>query len=106
MTEKALNSSPHNLTVLQRAARLYEGERWWIASQGQVRGLLLLDGEQDLAGLRQEMIALAARGYGFTVEAEVMDHRSRPSGPATPRQRDCQVTIEERSQLFGFLKKG
>lgn len=100
-------SSPQSHSVLQRAARLYEGERWWLSDQrGEVRGLLLLDGGADLGALRQALADLVI-GYGFAISEEGgVESRSLALLRQAATHRECQVTVEERTQLFGFLKKG
>ncbi len=109
MAAKGPGASAQSLTVLQRTARLYEGERWWLFDQsGEVRGLLLFDGGEDLAGLREDVGRRVEPGYRFSPAdqgaALAAGHPAR-TGQA-PGRPDCQVTVEERAQLFGFLKKG
>lgn len=108
MGVKGAGSSAQSMTVLQRSARLYEGERWWIFDgRGEVRGLLLFDGGEDLACLRDDISRGTAQGYRFCLEGGAAFNSS--SGASTPSnfmRSDCQVTVEERTQLFGFLKKG
>lgn len=101
-------SSPQSFTVLQRAARLYEGERWWLSDpRGEVRGLLLLDGGGDQSGLRQALATLLVTGHGYTITEEGGEEsRSFKLLRQVSTHRECQVTVEERTQLFGFLKKG
>lgn len=101
-------ASPQSMTVLQRAARLYEGVRWWLSdSQREVRGLLLLDGGEDLVDLQQTLATLLVKQVGFTIDEEdAVENRSPQHSRQGSAQRDCQVTVEERTQLFGFLKKG
>jgi hypothetical protein len=101
-------ASPQSLTVLQRAARLYEGARWWLSDpQRELRGLLLLDGGADLADLQQTLANLLVREHGFTIDEEsVVESRSQHRLRQGSGRHDCQVTVEERTQLFGFLKKG
>ena len=101
-------SSPQSMTVLQRAARLYEGDSWWLSDpHGDVRGLLLLDGGSDLGRFRTALFAVAGDGHGFTAEETGgMVGRSRQLLRQVSSHKECQVTVEERTQLFGFLKKG
>ena len=103
-----LGSSPQSHAVLQRAARLYEGERWWLSDpHGEVRGLLLLDGGGDLHALRQALATFLVTGHGFTITEEGgVESRSLTLLRQASTHRECQVTVEERTQLFGFLKKG
>ena len=107
---KGPGSSAQSLTVLQRCSRLYEGERWWLFDErGEVRGVLLFDGGEDLASLRDAIGRGTSEGYRFQPEGQgtaltnSAAASSRPGGVIRP---DCQVTVEERTQLFGFLKKG
>ncbi len=108
MAGKGPGSSEQSLTVLYRTARLYEGERWWLFDgDGEVRGLFLYDGGDDLAGVREDIATLAAKGYRFSHE----DRGAALNQAAPPWRRpaakpDCQVTVEERTHLFGFLHKG
>jgi hypothetical protein len=109
MASRGAGASVQSLTVLQRTARLYEGERWWLYDQsGEVRGLLLFDGGEDLACVREEVGMRASKRYRFSLEDKGKAPNAAP--PAWARQdsgrSDCQVTVEERNQLFGFLKKG
>jgi len=122
MAAKGPGSSAQSLTVLQRTARLYEGERWWLFDvRGEVRGLLLFDGGEDLACLRNDIGRRATQGYRFDLAqasasqgGTELSPRSSGEGKcadstsqkATLSRTDCQVTVEERTQLFGFLKKG
>lgn len=107
MAGKGPGSSPQSLTVLQRAARLYEGERWWLSDpRGETRGIFLLDGGSDLGALREAVLSLLTKGHGFTVEEAEAETRSRQLLRQGPSHRECQVTVEERTQLFGFLNKG
>jgi hypothetical protein len=108
MAGKGPGSSPQSLTVLQRAARLYEGERWWLSDpHGEMRGIFLVDGGSDLRALREAVVTLLTKGHGFTVdEAAAVETRSQQLLRQGPAHRECQVTVEERTQLFGFLKKG
>ena len=121
MAAKGPGSSAQSLTVLQRTSRLYEGERWWLFDgRGEVRGLLLFDGGEDLACLRTDIGRCTTKGYRFGL-AQSSGPQGAQSGlrltgegkgadPTTPQaslsRSDCQVTVEERTQLFGLLKKG
>jgi hypothetical protein len=128
MAAKGPGSSAQSLTVLQRTARLYEGERWWLFDgRGEVRGLLLFDGGEDLACLRDDIGRPTTQGYRFslaqsstpqggiglnprsTVEGKSAARNNPPSSSSSRPdliRPDCQVTVEERTQLFGLLKKG
>lgn len=102
MSGKAPGSSQQSLSVLHRTARLYEGECWWLSDQqGEVRGLLLLDGGPDLTPLRQAVAArltedghfiFERQGGATRIEAQPVWSRGNHS--------DCQVTVDERNQLF------
>lgn len=108
MAGKGPGSSEQSQTVLHRLARLYEGERWWLFDKsGEVRGLFLFDGGDDLAGLREDIGARATKDYRFSPVGmgTAVGHAPPPGGRPAPRP-DCQVTVEERTHLFGFLKKG
>lgn len=107
MDNKRAGASAQSLTVLQRSARLYEGERWWLFDEREdVRGLLLFDGGEDLACLRDD-ISRRTQGYRFCLEGRLAAN-NLPVASSQPKfiRSDCQVTVEERTQLFGFLKKG
>ncbi len=113
MAAKGPGSSLQSLTVLQRSARLYEGEHWWLFDgRGEVRGLFLFDGGEDLACLRDDIGRRKTQGYRFDIaqlsprlagegKGAILNNSSGLSS-----RPDCQVTVEERTQLFGFLKKG
>lgn len=109
MAVRGPGASVQSLTVLERTARLYEGERWWLFDpNGEVRGLLLFDGGEDLLGLPEGLAKHGKQGYRFSPAAQgaalAAGHPAR-TGPDRSRP-DCQVSVEERTQLFGFLKKG
>lgn len=109
MAAKGPGASAHSLMILQRSSRLYEGERWWLFDRGdEVRGVLLFDGGDDLSGLREDIGKWARQGYRFCpAEAVQAVNVVQPAWAASGSGRsDCQVTVEERTQLFGFLKKG
>jgi len=109
MAVKGPGSSAQSLTVLQRTSRLYEGERWWLYDgHGEVRGLLLFDGGEDLACLRDDIGRSTTQGYRFRAEGKCDNWNNPPASSSRPDfiRQDCQVTVEERTQLFGFLKKG
>lgn len=102
MAGKAPGSSEQSLTFLSRTARLYEGECWWLSDlQGGVRGLLLLDGGSDLTPLLRAVAGTVEEDGRFVLERQLAAARidTQP-----PRNRvchaDCQVTVEERAQLF------
>jgi len=109
MASKGAGSSAQGRMFLQRSARLYEGESWWLCDQsGEVRGLLLLDDGEDLGPLRDDLGRLPTSDCRFVrVESGVA---LKPPAVALLRTNstamDCQVTVEERTQLFGFLRKG
>lgn len=109
MASKGAGASTPGRTFLQRSARLYEGESWWLCDQsGEVRGLLLLDDDEDLSPQRVDVSRLSSSGCRFVrVEPGLT---GKPSADAPLRGNatamDCQVTVEERTQLFGFLRKG
>lgn len=109
MAAKGPGSSTQSLTVLQRTARLFEGEHWWLFDRsGEVRGLLLFDGGEDLACLRDDLGGRPKAAYRFHRGEKCGEQNNPPAASSRsnlPRP-DCQVTIEERTQLFGFLKKG
>lgn len=109
MAAKGAAPSAPGLTFLQRSARLYEGERWWLLDGGgEVRGLLLFDGGDDLACLRDHIGRQTTGGYCFRLDGNevAMQTPQLSSSRLDVARRDCQVTVEERIQLFGFLKKG
>jgi hypothetical protein len=108
MAGKGPGASAQSLTVLQRAARLYEGERWWLSDpRGEMRGIFLLDGGHDLRPLREAVATLLTQGHGFTIdEVGAVESRSQQLLRQGAAHRECQVTVEERTQLFGFLNKG
>lgn len=107
MGVKRSGASAQSMTVLQRSARLYEGECWWLFDEREeVRGLLLFDGGEDLACLRDD-ISRSTQGYRFCLEGRSAANGSPVASPPPNLIRsDCQVTVEERTQLFGFLKRG
>lgn len=109
MAAKGPDSPARSLIVLQRTARLYEGERWWLFDRSnEVRGVLLFDGGEDLSCLREDIGTRARQGYRFCPEEAARSVHAVHPAWATPGsgRSDCQVTVEERTQLFGFLKKG
>lgn len=110
MAVKGPGASAQSMTILQRAARLYEGEHWWLAdTQGEPRGLLLLDGGADLVCLREDIVKRVSQGGRFAMvgqEAVTPNGHAAWTRPAAAGRHDCQVTVEERTQLFGFLRKG
>jgi hypothetical protein len=113
MAVKGSGSSAQSLTVLQRSARLYEGECWWLFDlRGEMRGLLLFDGAEDLTCLREDIGRRTTQGYRFQRAQSCLGSTGGGKGgasnnpSASSSRPDCQVTVEERTQLFGFLKKG
>ena len=109
MAAKGSVSSAQSLTFLQRSARLYEGECWWLFDgRGEVRGLLLFDGGEDLACLQNDISRPTTQGYRFSLEGKGAALNNPPAPSSRPGliRPDCQVTVEERTQLFGLLKKG
>lgn len=114
MAVKGSGASAQSMTVLQRTARLYEGECWWLFDgRDQIRGLLLFDGGDDLARLQVDICSPGNAAYRFCRAqansgsaggGETCAARTTP--PAGSFRPDCQVTVEERTQLFGLLKKG
>jgi len=108
MAAQGPGASVQSLTVLERTVRLYEGERWWLFDpSGEVRGLLLFDGGEDLLGLPEGLAKHAKQGYRFSPAAQgAALGAGHPARTGSDRGRpDCQVSVEERTQLFGFLKK-
>lgn len=109
MAGKGPGSSEQSLTVLYRVTRLYEGEHWWLFDRsGEVRGLLLFDGGDDLVGLREEIGTRVTKDYRFSLEGmgTASSNHVSPTRSRHAARPDCQVTVEERTHLFGFLKKG
>lgn len=109
MACKGAGGSTQGRTFLQRSARLYEGESWWLCDQsGEVRGLLLLDDGEDLSPLREDLSRLPNSDCRFVRVEPGVTAKSPADAPlrANSTARDCQVTVEERTQLFGFLRKG
>ncbi|MDA8418136.1 MAG: hypothetical protein M0Z90_03800 [Desulfobacteraceae bacterium] len=102
-------ASASGLVMLQRLARLYEGECWWLSGPGgEPRGLLCLDGGSDLWPLRDAVMETIRQGHGVNLRrAPALASAGRPAAESvSSRPGDCQVTVEERSQLFGLLKRG
>lgn len=101
MAGKVPGSSEQSLTILQRTARLYEGECWWLSNQqGDVRGLFLFDGGKDLISLRQDVLSLVEEGGRLTCERQGAARVETQIARSRASHSDCQVTVEERTQLF------
>ena len=105
MALSGAGASASGLVMLQRLARLYEGECWWLSGPGgEPRGLLCLDGGSDLWPLRDAVMETIRQGHGVNLRRA---SAGRPAAESvSSRPGDCQVTVEERSQLFGLLKRG
>jgi|GEM_PF-2611310 len=109
MASKGAGTSTQGRTFLQRSARLYEGESWWLCDQsGEVRGLLLLDDGEDLSLLREDLSRLSTSDCRFVRGEPGVTGKPLAVSPlrGSSTAMDCQVTVEERTQLFGFLRKG
>jgi len=101
MAGKAPGSSEQSLTLLSRTVRLYEGESWWLLGrQGEVRGLLLLDGGADLVPLWKTLASEMENDGLFVLERQMAARVEAQTVSARVRHSDCQVTVEERTQLF------
>lgn len=101
MAGKRPGASEQSLTVLHRAARLYEGECWWLSDrQDEVRGLLLLDGGPDLTTLRLDLMTMLKEDGRFVFEKQGVSRDVAQPVRTRVSHSDCQVTVEERFQLF------
>lgn len=101
MSGKAPGFSDQNLTLLHRTARLYDGECWWLSDrQGEVRGVFLFDGAKDLTLLRQDVVSLVGEDGRFIFERQGVGRIEAQPVRSRVCHSDCQVTVEERTQLF------